>query len=476
MKCRYGDWFYEQGDQEAAMNEYILTIPYTNASYVIRRYLDTSQIHMLIRYLEQLHLRGVACSEHTRLLINCYTKLHDHKKLRQFIEEDSLSSHYDPQTAVEALTSAGFFSEALQLASNHHLHEWYVSIQVEKTNSLKEAMNYITTIPPKEAAKALTRYGKKLVDVVPELVTPFLIHLCTEGETQAPQQFIICFVDNAAQLKQFLLAVTQHRQHNDPVIWNTLLELMLRTDLLAENEDRDTSVLELLQRPDAAYEIDEALVLLQRYDCEQGLVYLYQKLHMQAMLLQQYYHMGQHTEALQLCQKCGKEDPALWELLLQLIGESEEIDEKEVCEILDTVERSGQVPLLRIVQLLCDNTKIPVGVIKELVIKQLRMEKSIREADETKQHHVAEMVETCEKEIQQIQENGFRFKQTRCVACGLNLELPAVHFLCGHSFHKACVDMEKGVCPRCGENDQIQKPLDNESFQKMVSVVTSDYG
>ena len=145
---------------------------------------------MLIRYLEQLHLRGVACSEHTMLLMNCYTKLHDHKKLQQFIEEDSLSSHYDPKTAIEALTSAGFYNEALQLAANHHLHEWYVSIQVEKTNSLKEAMNYITTLPPKEAAKALIRYGKKLVDVVPELVTPFLIHLCTEGETQEPQLFI----------------------------------------------------------------------------------------------------------------------------------------------------------------------------------------------------------------------------------------------------------------------------------------------
>ena len=456
------------------MNEYVLTIPYTNASYVIRRYLDSSQIHMLIRYLEQLHLRGVACSEHTMLLMNCYTKLHDHKKLQQFIEEDSLSSHYDPKTAIEALTSAGFYNEALQLAANHHLHEWYVSIQVEKTNSLKEAMNYITTLPPKEAAKALIRYGKKLVDVVPELVTPFLIHLCTEGEAQEPQQFIICFIDNAAQLKQFLLAVTQHHRQTDPVIWNTLLELMLRSDLLAENEDRDSAVLQLLQRPDATYEIDEALVLLQRYDCEQGLVYLYQKLHMQAMLLQQYYHMGQHAEALRLCQQDGAEDADLWELLLQLIGESEEIDEKEVREILEAVERSGQVPLLRIVQLLCDNEKIPVDVIRELVIKQLQRETSIREADELKQHQVAEIVVAREKEIQQIQENGFRFKQTRCVACGLNLELPVVHFLCGHSFHKACVDMEKGVCPRCGESEQVQRSMDNNTFEKMVEVIILD--
>ena len=42
------------------MKEYVLTVPYTDASYVIRRYLDASQIHMLIRYLEQLHRQGVA--------------------------------------------------------------------------------------------------------------------------------------------------------------------------------------------------------------------------------------------------------------------------------------------------------------------------------------------------------------------------------------------------------------------------------
>lgn len=66
---------------------------------------------------------------------------------------------------------------------------------------------------------------------------------------------------------------------------------------------------------------------------------------MQAMLLQQYYHMGQHAEALRLCQQGGAEDADLWELLLQLIGESEEIDENEVREILEAVERSGQVPL-----------------------------------------------------------------------------------------------------------------------------------
>lgn len=41
------------------------------------------------------------------------------------------------------------------------------------------------------------------------------------------------------------------------------------------------------------------------------------------------------------------------------------------------------------------------------------------------------------------------FKQTRCIGCGLPLELPTVHFLCGHSYHKACVDLEGEHCPKC---------------------------
>ena len=243
---------------------------------------------------------------------------------------------------------------------------------------------------------------------------------------------------------------------------------MLRPDLLQENEDRDASVLHLLKRPDAAYESDEALILLQRYNCEQGLVYLYQKLHMQAMLLQQYYQMGRRAEALELCQQNGKEEPELWEQLLQLMSEAPQVDESELRTQLAAVEASGRVPLLRIVQILSENPQIPSSLLKELVLKQLRVEKSIADADAAKQAELQTSVDAIRKELATLENNAFAFAQTRCVACGLGLEQPIVHFLCGHSFHKACVDLEKGICPRCGEKKEQKCELSEEGFAEQV--------
>lgn len=458
------------------MKEYVLTVPYTDASYVIRRYLDASQIHMLIRYLEQLHRQGVAWPEHTLLLVNCYTKLHDRKKLRQFIDDEALQQHCDIPTAIDALVTAEFYPEALELAERHRLYERVVEIQIEKTHALEEALTFIAKLSDVDAATVLMRSGKKLVDAVPDLATPFFIRLCTEGKPQEPAQFFICFVDDAAHLKQFLAAVTQQRQQKDPVVWNTYLELTLRPDLLQENEDRDAAVLHLLKRPDAAYESDEALILLQRYHCEQGLVYLYQKLHMQAMLLQQYYHMGRRAEALALCQQNGKEEPELWELLLQQMSEASEVDELELRTQLAAVEASGRVPLLRIIQILSENPRIPFSLLKELVVKQLRVEKSIADADAAKQEELQTSVDALRKELATLENHAFAFGQTRCVACGLGLEQPVVHFLCGHSFHKACVDLEKGVCPRCGEKKEEKCSLSEEGFADQVGVSGSDKG
>ena len=50
------------------------------------QYLDAQQIENLTSYLKALHDEGLAKSDHTTLLLNCYTKLADSKKLEEFIK------------------------------------------------------------------------------------------------------------------------------------------------------------------------------------------------------------------------------------------------------------------------------------------------------------------------------------------------------------------------------------------------------
>ncbi len=67
------------------MIRYERTIGYIEPSYVIRKFLDATRMPQLASYLEALHERNLANSEHTTLLINCYTKLKEKEKLHRFI-------------------------------------------------------------------------------------------------------------------------------------------------------------------------------------------------------------------------------------------------------------------------------------------------------------------------------------------------------------------------------------------------------
>jgi len=46
------------------------TIKYVEPSYVIRKFLDAPRIHNLTRYLQALHEKGRANTDHTTLLLN----------------------------------------------------------------------------------------------------------------------------------------------------------------------------------------------------------------------------------------------------------------------------------------------------------------------------------------------------------------------------------------------------------------------
>ena len=52
--------------------QYLETIKYVEPSYVIRKFLDAQRIHNLTRYLQALHEKGRANTDHTTLLLNCF--------------------------------------------------------------------------------------------------------------------------------------------------------------------------------------------------------------------------------------------------------------------------------------------------------------------------------------------------------------------------------------------------------------------
>ena len=55
------------------------------------------------------------------------------------------------------------------------------------------------------------------------------------------------------------------------------------------------------------------------------------------------------------------------------------------------------------------------------------------------------------EEITSLATKPVVFQARRCSACGANLDLPTVHFLCKHSFHQKCINQGDDTveCPVC---------------------------
>lgn len=47
------------------------------------------------------------------------------------------------------------------------------------------------------------------------------------------------------------------------------------------------------------------------------------------------------------------------------------------------------------------------------------------------------------------------FHVTRCSGCGGSLDLPAVHFMCRHSYHQRCLADNEGSCPACAAHQGV---------------------
>jgi vacuolar protein sorting-associated protein 11 len=200
------------------MGCYLKTVGTVQASYVIRKvsrtdlysrffcspllssqFLDAQRLSHLTSYLQELHSRGLANSDHTTLLLNCYTKLADDTALSSFIHSSSTSGTkqrlvplpdtgnsadaseeppFDLETAIRVCRQAGYFEHAVWLAERYGEHEEYLRIQIEDRADFGDALAYLRRLGTEVAKDSLVRYGKTLLAAEPKATTALLIDLC----------------------------------------------------------------------------------------------------------------------------------------------------------------------------------------------------------------------------------------------------------------------------------------------------------
>ncbi|GAM34781.1 vacuolar membrane protein [Talaromyces pinophilus] len=194
---KYGDFLYQKGDYDTAMQQYLRAIDNTEPSQVIRKFLDTRRIHNLIEYLEELHDHDRATADHTTLLLNCYAKLKDTSKLDSFIKAPG-ELKFDLETAIAMCRQGGYFEQAAYLATKHGENDMVVSILVEDSQKYAEALEFISRLEPDAAYPNLMKYARVLLGHCPQDTTQLFITFYTgkyrpkkdiepPSESQAPQ-------------------------------------------------------------------------------------------------------------------------------------------------------------------------------------------------------------------------------------------------------------------------------------------------
>ncbi|PHU14916.1 Vacuolar protein-sorting-associated protein 11 -like protein [Capsicum chinense] len=201
------------------------------------------------------------------------------------------------------------------------------------------------------------------------------------------------------------------------------------------------------------YDVDLAVILCEMNDFKEGLLFLYEKMKLYKEVIACYMQVHDHEGLIACCKRLGDlgkgGDPSLWADLLKYFGELGEDCSKEVKEILTYIERDDILPPIVVLQTLAKNPCLTLSVIKDYIARKLEHESQLIEEDRRATEKYQEESATMRKEIQDLRTNARIFQLSKCTACTFTLDLPAVHFMCMHSFHQRCLGDNEKECPVC---------------------------
>lgn len=201
------------------------------------------------------------------------------------------------------------------------------------------------------------------------------------------------------------------------------------------------------------YDVDLAIILCEMNLFKEGLLYLYEKMKLYKEVIACYMQAHDHDGLIACCKRLGDSgkggDPSLWADLLKYFGELGEDCSKEVKEVLTYIEKDDILPPIIVLQTLSRNPCLTLSVIKDYIAQKLEQESKLIEDDRRAIDKYQEDTSAMRKEIEDLRTNARIFQLSKCTACTFTLDLPAVHFMCMHSFHQRCLGDNEKECPEC---------------------------
>ena len=506
VNLRYGDYSFERRDFESATEAYIDTIGWIETSHAIQKLLSGQQISHLSKYLRALFDNNQITGDHISLLIYSYIKMNSISELDSLVEDlcrKKVNCEFDTEAAIQVLRQTGFTQHALDLARSFGKDHIFVSILLRQRHAYEEVLDYLRSRPRSRAAEELKNNGKILLQNEPVSTTALLMELCIAPPEGSGDDFIAdladfaqIYIDNPQDLRYACEAILAMGAPNSPSrrrLYHTLLDMYLMkmdgekselTDIHAE------AAMDLLKRGwtsghEPWYNADDALTSCRLHSFHKGLIFINIMLRRYRDAISTMARIHDWRGIVEVCQMHGCDinqggDPMVWQDALASLSCPEAIPDGEghLKKLLDEIDEKNIVPPLTVLSILAKNPDLKFGVVKDYFGRIFESEYECIKEYSKEIDDLSKSLETQQKLLDRVESKPRIFQSTKDSQTGAPLELPLVHFMCGHSFNlRTLSDQEDPKCPLCSEEHErilaMEKSfraaaLDKDSFFRQL--------
>ncbi|KAH7133056.1 hypothetical protein B0J13DRAFT_92789 [Dactylonectria estremocensis] len=292
-----------------------------------------------------------------------------------------------------------------------------------------------------------------------------------------PRTAFSSFIDHADEFIVFLEACLEEKNvkaSDRTDLYTTLFEMYLYKAGEKKGQHHkkqwEAKAKKLIEGEHIPMESSNVLLLSHLSDFQDGTVLVKEQAGLLSDIFRSYTSAKDTRGAMKALRKYGPEEPQLYPAALAYLTSDprvlEEAGADELANVLSKIDKDGLMAPLQVIQTLVGQSS-GGGVATMGMIKPYLHETITRERKEiaSNRHRISTLRTDTEKRREELADLGTKpvvFQATWCSDCSQRLDLPAVHFLCKHSFHQRCVrnrDKEgEAECPKCaGENDVIRK-------------------
>lgn len=288
-----------------------------------------------------------------------------------------------------------------------------------------------------------------------------------------PRTAFSSFIDHPDEFIVFLEACLKDdsiSESDKTDLYTTLFEMYLHksteTKSQSGREEWEHKAKKLIEGRGAPIENSNVLLLSHLSDYLDGTTLVKEQAGLLSDIFRSYTAAKDTRGAMKALRKYGAQEPSLYPAALAyLTSDTRVLDEAgldELSNVLEKIDKDGLMAPLQVVQMLSKNAVATMGMIKPYLHKTVEDE---RKEIASNRRRVAGFRSETEQRRAEIADLGAKpqvFQATRCPVCTQMLDLPAVHFLCKHSFHQRCLRSGDGVdaeCPLCAQNNQTIRAI-----------------